>query len=177
MKIIIAGTRDINKTLKNMSVLLLNEIIDKSPFAYNKSPFRYKISEVVSGGAKGIDTLGEMWAKWKCSVCYHSRLDHDKGICFLCGCKNSRAIPVKQFIPDWKFHNKAAGMIRNQEMGIYADGLIAIWDGESGGTRNMIEIMGLLGKPGFVWFIGHSITISPIKYHTIEFHSNHAKTS
>ena len=47
-------------------------------------------------------------------------------------------------------HDKAAGPIRNRQMAEYADYLIAFWDGESRGTRNMIETMKKLGKHGVV---------------------------
>ena len=71
-------------------------------------------SEIVSGGARGVDTLGEHWAAYnKC--------------------------PVKRFLPDWNKFGKSAGFRRNAEMGNYADALVAIWDGKSRGTLNMIE--------------------------------------
>lgn len=41
----------------------------------------------------------------------------------------------------WKRFGKRAGMLRNFEMACYADALIAFWDGESPGTKNMIECM------------------------------------
>jgi hypothetical protein len=75
---------------------------------------RFEISEVVSGGARGIDQLGERWAR-------------DSGV------------PIKTFEPNWDKFGRSAGMIRNVEMARYADALIAIWDGKSRGTRHMIE--------------------------------------
>lgn len=72
------------------------------------------ITEVVSGCAKGVDALGEKWG-------------HD------------HCVPVKKFPADWDKHGKAAGPIRNRQMAEYADALIAIWDGKSRGTKNMIE--------------------------------------
>jgi hypothetical protein len=74
------------------------------------------ITEVVSGRAAGADSLGERWAE-------------------------ERNIPVKLFPADWKRHGKKAGPMRNAEMGVYADGLIAFWDGESRGTQHMISFM------------------------------------
>lgn len=69
---------------------------------------------MVSGGANGVDLLGEQWA---CSW----------------------GIPVKQFMADWSKHGRAAGPIRNRQMAEYADALIAIWDGQSRGTKSMIR--------------------------------------
>lgn len=87
---------------------------------------KFKITEVVSGCApEGADKFGERWAK-------------------------QNNILVKQFPADWLTHGKAAGMLRNVQMADYADALIAIWDGESVGTRNMIGEMGKRQKPVFV---------------------------
>lgn len=99
MRIIIAGSRSINNynTLKN--------VIKECPLT---------ISEVVSGGARGVDRLGERWAR-------------DNQV-------NLHIMPAK-----WDKHGNSAGMIRNSQMADYADGLIALWDGESRGTKNMIE--------------------------------------
>ena len=71
-------------------------------------------TEVVSGCAAGVDALGEQWAK-------------------------REMIPIKRFPADWRKHGKGAGQIRNQEMADYADQLIAIWDGVSHGTADMIR--------------------------------------
>jgi len=55
--------------------------------------------------------------------------------------------PVKCFPAQWDKHGKAAGFIRNKEMAHYADELLAFWDGQSHGTKNMITTMRKLGKP------------------------------
>lgn len=70
--------------------------------------------EVVSGKARGADTLGEQYAE-------------EKGY------------EVKPFPADWKKYKLAAGPIRNGWMADYGDALIAFWDGQSTGTANMIE--------------------------------------
>ncbi len=85
----------------------------------------FEITEVVSGGARGVDKLGECWAE-------------------------QHKIPIKQFLPDWNANGKAAGHIRNRQMGDYADALIAIWDGESRGTKGMIDYAKAKGLKVFV---------------------------
>jgi hypothetical protein len=80
--------------------------------ALEKHP--HPVTEVVCGTAPGVDTLGEDWAK-------------------------VNNIPVKYFKPDWDTHGKAAGPIRNRQMAEYGEALIAIWNGDSPGTKNMIE--------------------------------------
>lgn len=92
----------------------------------------FEITEVVSGTAPGVDRLGEWWAA-------------------------SKKIPVKRFPADWGRHGKSAGAIRNGQMAEYADALIAVWDGVSPGTTNMIEQMRRVGKPVYV----HEIGIKP----------------
>lgn len=74
------------------------------------------ISEVVSGGATGVDQLAILYAR-----------------------KNH--LPFKVFRADWNKWGKAAGPIRNREMAQYvgpAGALVAVWDGVSRGTNNMI---------------------------------------
>lgn len=71
--------------------------------------------EVVCGQAKGADALGKQYAQM-------------------------RGYPVKSFPADWNLHGKAAGPIRNEQMAKYANALIAFWDGESRGTKNMIDL-------------------------------------
>lgn len=70
-------------------------------------------SVVLSGTAQGVDRMGERWAA-----------------------RNS--IPCERFPADWKMYGKAAGYLRNLEMAYKADALIALWDGRSRGTKNMI---------------------------------------
>ena len=71
--------------------------------------------EIVSGAYKGADLLGERYAI-------------------------ERNYSIKQFPADWRRYGKSAGHKRNIEMAAYADVLIAFWDGESKGTKHMIEL-------------------------------------
>lgn len=116
MKVIVAGSRSITK------FAVVYNAIDQSEIDQND------ITEVVSGGAKGVDQLGEFYAK-----------EFDT--------------PVKRFLPDWETHGKKAGILRNKEMGDYADALIAVWDGESKGTKHMIDYMKGLNKPVHVHIV------------------------
>lgn len=110
MKVIIAGSRSI--TNPN---LVRQAMID--------SGFRF--SEIVSGGARGVDKLGE-----------------NLGI--------EIGVPIKRFLADWKQYGKSAGIIRNKEMAEYADALIAVWDGKSRGTKNMVDAAKKRGLKVFV---------------------------
>lgn len=48
-------------------------------------------------------------------------------------------LPVHTIPADWDTYGDAAGPIRNQRLAEYGDSLIALWDGESSGTENMIQ--------------------------------------
>lgn len=108
MRVIIAGSRGITDP---------SLVWD----AIQSAPFFAQMTEVVHGGAKGVDQLASVLTsvKW----------------------------PEKVFQPDWNTHGRAAGPIRNRQMAEYADALVAVWDGVSRGTANMIAEMRKLGKP------------------------------
>jgi len=99
MRTIIAGSRTITDPK------VVEEAVAASGFT---------ITEVVCGGAAGVDTLGKNWAV-------------------------DRGIPVKMFPADWETHGKAAGPIRNSEMATYAEQAICIFDvqAECKGTKDM----------------------------------------
>lgn len=107
MKVVIAGSRsfaedyDFFKNLMNLFVIQMGHGL---------------ITEVVSGGAAGIDKLGEEWAK-------------------------RSGLPIKQFLPDWETHGKLAGFVRNEDMAQYCDCGLIVWNGYSSGTKNMIEML------------------------------------
>lgn len=71
--------------------------------------------EVITGGAVGIDLLGKRYAE-KHNLKYTEIKPKYKG-------SNDRSAPLR----------------RNQEMADIGDVLIAIWDGESHGTKHMIN--------------------------------------
>ena len=99
----------------------------------------FDITEVVSGMAQGVDNLGIEWA-------------HDHGI------------PIMPFPADWNQHGKWAGFKRNQEMADYGDALIAVWDGTSRGTLDMINRSKLKNLPMAV-FQYFPATIKPWPWH------------
>jgi hypothetical protein len=114
MKVIIAGSRDLIVTDEELKEIIVDSIGTFGEF---------KITEIVSGGANGIDNCGEKFAK-------------------------KYKIPLKRFPADWNTHGKAAGPIRNRQMAEYADALLAIHH-NSKGTQNMIAHMIKFKKPFF----------------------------
>lgn len=111
MKIVIAGSRSI------VDYELLKSVIARSNFL---------ITEVVCGGARGVDSLGAKYA-------------------------SEKGLPCSMFRADWGRFGKAAGMYRNSDMADYADGGLILWDGESRGTLDMIDKLRRLGKPREVY--------------------------
>lgn len=69
---------------------------------------------IISGTAPGADRLGERYAK-------------------------EREYKLECYPADWGHYGNAAGPIRNMNMADIADDVIVFWDGESSGTKNMIE--------------------------------------
>ena len=112
LRVIIAGSRDFNDygLLKKSAI----EIITKKTMLPD-------LTRIISGGARGADTLGERFA-------------------------NEMGLEISRFIPDWDGLGKRAGYVRNAEMAKFAveDGnygvLIAFWDGQSRGTKHMIDL-------------------------------------
>jgi glycerophosphoryl diester phosphodiesterase len=93
----------------------------------------FTVTEVVCGLARGADQLGRLYAQ-------------------------RNKIPVKEFPADWKKFGRAAGVKRNREMALYADALIAVWDGYSRGTKNMIETAKSLGLRVYVHTVAQATT-------------------
>jgi hypothetical protein len=110
MKVIVAGSRSITDYFEVKLAILLSG---------------FEITEVFSGDARGVDKLGEMWAK-------------------------DSKIPIQKFPADWERYGRAAGFRRNRQMARAADALIAIWDGSSRGTADMIRQMEKLKKPFYI---------------------------
>lgn len=79
------------------------------------------ITLIISGGAKGADTLGENYAK-------------------------ENGIETLIFKPDWKTYGKIAGFLRNTQIVEASELVVAFWDMESKGTKNSIDKANKLGK-------------------------------
>ena len=69
---------------------------------------------IISGNADGADKLAERYAT-----------EHN--------------LSLERYPALWKKYGKSAGPIRNRQMAEVADAVIVFWDGESKGTKNMIE--------------------------------------
>ena len=79
------------------------------------------VTEIVSGGAKGIDTLAKEYAV-----------------------KNN--IVLTEFLPEYAKFGRAAPLIRNIQIIEYANEVLAFWDGKSKGTKHVIDSCKKLSK-------------------------------
>ena len=98
MKLAIVGSRGFNdysllqNTIKSLSI---------------------DISTIISGGAKGADSLAKQYA-----------IENE--------------LELIEFIPDWNKYGLKAGMLRNTDIINEADCVIAFWDSKSIGTKDSI---------------------------------------
>ena len=106
-KVVIAGGRDFNDFSRLCNVM--DKLLER----------QIKINKItiISGGARGADTLGERYARL-------------------------RNFDLTRIKADWNKHGKGAGFIRNREMLALTDGVVCFWDSESMGTKHMVDITG-----------------------------------
>lgn len=114
MKIAIVGSRNITK------IDIKNYIPDD-------------ISEIVSGGARGVDLLAKQYAL-------------------------QNGIKYTEFVPNYSIYKKAAPLKRNEEIAKYSDSAIIFWDGMSKGTQYTINYFSKLHKKTTVIIVKQSLS-------------------
>ncbi len=70
---------------------------------------------VISGTARGADSMGESWAE-------------------------NKGVKVERYPAEWDKYGKSAGYRRNELMARKASHLLVFWDGWSRGAKHMIDI-------------------------------------
>ena len=109
MKLAIIGSR-------NLTDIVIDEYIPDG------------VTEIVSGGAKGIDTIAREFA-------------NRKGISFV------------EFLPQYNLYGRGAPIKRNEKIARYADEVLAFWDGSSKGTEYTVRFFQKLGKKATVLLV------------------------
>lgn len=113
IRLIIAGSRTIT------DIYLVKKALVK--FKFNPG----NVIEIISGKARGVDTLGENIAvEW--------------------------GIPVIEFPADWDLLGMNAGKLRNTDMAKYCTHALIVWDGYSTGSLDMIKKMKKINKPYYI---------------------------
>jgi len=107
MKLIIAGSRTFT---------------DYQLLCRTLTPELLRITQVLTGGARGAEQLGYRWA-WK------------------------HQIKHQLFRADWERFGKPAGVRRNHQIAQAGDVLVVFGDEPSPGTAHLIQCMRALGKP------------------------------
>lgn len=102
MKIAVIGSR-------NISIHNLKEYLPSG------------ITEIVSGGAKGVDICAKEYAI-------------------------NNGLKLKEFLPEYNRYGKGAPLKRNIQIIEYADEVLAFWDGQSKGTKFVIDQSKLQNK-------------------------------
>lgn len=83
---------------------------------------------IVSGGARGADRIGKLYAE---------NYDFD----------------YLEFLPDWEAHGKGAGFLRNTDIVNACDEVVAFWDGKSNGTRDSIRKAQKMRKHTHIYYV------------------------
>ena len=99
MKVLICGSRGVD---------------DRAVVAQAVAESGMAPTHIVSGGARGVDTLARLYAQ-------------------------SNGIKFTEHVADWEGHGRRAGYLRNITMVDAVEAVIAVWDGESRGTKHSID--------------------------------------
>jgi len=89
---------------------------------------KIKPTKIIIGNAKGVDTLAENYAAIK-------------------------EIPCEIVDAPWDLYGRPAGHVRNERITNDADALLAIWDGQSNGTKELITMMNKKNKTVFLYLV------------------------
>ena len=77
--------------------------------------------EIISGGAKGVDSCIEEYAK-------------------------NNGIKMTVILPEYNLYGRAAPIVRNKKIVDLADKIIVFWDGQSKGSLSVIKYAEKIGK-------------------------------
>ena len=101
-------------------------------------------TEIVSGGAKGVDKAAEDFARKK-------------------------ELKYTEFLPEYEKYARAAPLRRNEKIIDYADVVVALWNSKSKGTQYVINLCKQTDKPLIVYHITEDEAgldeISDCEYH------------
>lgn len=121
MKLAIIGSRNFS----NRELLVATLLRHYGPYDIISKKTDWSFSEIISGGAKGADSLGASFAR-------------------------EAFIPLVEHLPDWDKHGKSAGFIRNELIIKDADEILAFWDGVSRGTAHSLRLAKAQKKPTLI---------------------------
>lgn len=122
--------------------------------AISRSGFMYEITEVVCGGAEGVDDLGDQFAAFcRVPVVYFLVAPYNRFEALRNRLPDDSNIHV---VANWNEHGKGAGHIRNKHMAVHSAlgegeaSLIAVRRNHSSGTTSMIALAEVYGLRTYV---------------------------
>lgn len=117
-----------DKISYKVAIIGSRDFYEPMALKYGLHTFRklYDIEHIVSGGAKGADKLGEMYA-------------------------DKYGIKKLIFLPDWKQFGRKAGFMRNKDIIENCDVVFAFWDMKSKGTEHSVKLSHKLKKKIFIY--------------------------
>lgn len=137
MKVLICGSREIVPLSEDKEYSLSDRRRHKQELerwhimkAVSEASLEQKIivTSVVSGGARGVDTLANRRAvEWE--------------------------VPFTEYPADWYKYGKGAGFLRNIQMLDNCEAVIAIWDGKSKGTAHTIKEAKKRNLPLHIYYV------------------------
>lgn len=83
---------------------------------------KYIPDTIVSGGARGVDTLAREFSI-------------------------ENGLNLIEFLPEYEKYGRRAPLIRNRQIVETCDCVLAFWDGKSRGTKYTIDLAKQMGKP------------------------------
>ena len=87
----------------------------------NIGDFLKDCDEIVSGGAKGVDTCAAAYAR-------------------------ENGIKLTEFLPEYEKYGRGAPIVRNRQIVDYADKVLVFWNGKSRGSAYVIDYAKKMGK-------------------------------
>ncbi len=108
--------------------LLSDTLFDRYTETDRLGACRWRISSIISGAARGADSLAATIAR-------------------------ENGISLTELPADWDKHGKAAGFIRNEDIIAGCDEVLAFWDGLSRGTQNSLSIAKRLRKTTLIVYV------------------------
>lgn len=108
VNLMVCGSRELYKSIDKKVEVKVEEILEKETKDL-------QVTKLIHGGANGVDSAAQDWAK-------------------------ENNIETEVFEPDYdKYNGKIAPLKRNDTMIEKSDKIIAIWDGKSSGTKYVIS--------------------------------------
>jgi hypothetical protein len=114
MRVLVAGSRALDRPC---DAARINQVLD-ALFADERHACW---TQLISGGAAGVDRIGEAWARLN-------------------------GLPITRMLPEWDKYGRRAGLLRNSDLVSACECAVVFWDGASRGTLDTINKLRAAGR-------------------------------